>query len=102
MVVTSIFWMMNEFRHGFWIEGVFLFYSFIKICIDSYINFEQFLQYRFLKLFLINILLFIECKYISSQHLELGRQWKVIVFHMYFVNRRVHIFKTKNLYGNDT
>ena len=35
-------------------------------------------------------------------HLELGRQWKVIVFHMYFVNRRVHIFKTKNLYGNDT
>jgi hypothetical protein len=25
-------------------------------------------------------------------HLELGRQWKVIVFHMYFVNRRVCIF----------
>jgi hypothetical protein len=35
-------------------------------------------------------------------HLELGRQWKVIVFHMYFVNRRVRIFKTTNLYGNDT
>jgi hypothetical protein len=35
-------------------------------------------------------------------HLELGRQWKVIVFYMYFINRRVHIFKTKNLYGNDT
>jgi hypothetical protein len=35
-------------------------------------------------------------------HLELGRQWKVIVFHMYFVKRRVRIFKTKNLYGNDT
>jgi hypothetical protein len=28
-------------------------------------------------------------------HLELGRQWKVIVFHMYFVNRRVCIFNTK-------
>jgi hypothetical protein len=31
-------------------------------------------------------------------HLELRRQWKVIVFHMYFVKRRVCIFKTKNLY----
>jgi hypothetical protein len=35
-------------------------------------------------------------------HLELGRQWKVIVFHMYFVKRRVRIFKIKNLYGNNT
>jgi hypothetical protein len=35
-------------------------------------------------------------------HLELGRQWKVIIFHIYFVNKRVRIFKTKNLYGNDT
>jgi hypothetical protein len=33
---------------------------------------------------------------------KLGRQWKIIVFHMYFVKRRVRIFKTKNLYGNDT
>jgi hypothetical protein len=38
----------------------------------------------------------------NKSHLELGRQWKVIVFHMYFVNKRVRIFKTKNLYGNDT
>jgi hypothetical protein len=38
----------------------------------------------------------------EHHHLELGRQWKVIVFHMYFVKRRVCIFKTKNLYGNDT
>jgi hypothetical protein len=38
----------------------------------------------------------------SFLHLKLGRQWKVIVFHMYFVKRRVRIFKTKNLYGNDT
>jgi hypothetical protein len=38
----------------------------------------------------------------QQQHLKLGRQWKVIVFQMYFVNRRVCIFKTKNLYGNDT
>jgi hypothetical protein len=37
-----------------------------------------------------------------GNHLELGRQWKVIVFHMYFVVRRVRIFNTKNLYGNDT
>jgi hypothetical protein len=27
-------------------------------------------------------------------HLELGRQWKVILFHMYFVKRRIRIFKT--------
>jgi hypothetical protein len=38
----------------------------------------------------------------AGEHLKLGRQWKVIVFHLYFVNRRVHIFKTKNLYRNDT
>jgi hypothetical protein len=38
----------------------------------------------------------------ASMHLELGRQWKVIVFHMYFINRRVCIIKTKNLYGTDT
>jgi hypothetical protein len=30
------------------------------------------------------------------------RQWKVIVFHMYFVKRRIRIFNTRNLYGNDT
>jgi hypothetical protein len=35
-------------------------------------------------------------------HLELERQWKLIVFHVYFVKRRVRIFNTKNLYGNDT
>jgi hypothetical protein len=37
-----------------------------------------------------------------GSHLELGRQWKVIIFHMYFVNRRDRILKTKNLYGNHT
>ena len=35
-------------------------------------------------------------------HLKLGRQWKVIIFHMCFVKRKVRIFNTKNLYGNDT
>jgi hypothetical protein len=39
---------------------------------------------------------------ILHNHLKLRRQWKVIVFHMYFVKRRVRIFNTKNLYGNDT
>ena len=38
----------------------------------------------------------------ASPYLELGRQWKVIVFHMYFINRRICILKTKSLYGNDT
>jgi hypothetical protein len=37
----------------------------------------------------------------GRDHLELGRQWKVIVLHMYFISKRFHIFKTKNLYGND-
>jgi hypothetical protein len=39
---------------------------------------------------------------VKRLHLELGRKWKVIILHMYFVKRRVRIFHTKNLYGNDT
>jgi hypothetical protein len=35
-------------------------------------------------------------------HLELGRQWKVTVFYTFCVKRRVCIFNTKNLYGNNT
>jgi hypothetical protein len=35
-------------------------------------------------------------------HLELGRHWKVTVFYTFCVKRRVRIFNTKNLYGNDT
>jgi hypothetical protein len=52
MVAASIIWMMNEF---------------IKICIDSCISFERFVQYRFFKLLSTNILLFKECKYVSPQ-----------------------------------
>jgi hypothetical protein len=37
-----------------------------------------------------------------AHHLEFGRQWKVIIFHIYFVNRRVCIFNTKNLYRTNT
>jgi hypothetical protein len=44
------------------------------------------------------ILSSIEC----DLHFELGRQWKVIIFHMYFVKWRIRFFKTKNLYGNET
>jgi hypothetical protein len=40
-----------------------------QICIDSYINFERFLQCRFLKLLFMYILLFKRCKYFSSQKL---------------------------------
>jgi hypothetical protein len=28
-------------------------------------------------------------------HLELGRQWKVIIFHIYFVKRRIRILRLK-------
>jgi hypothetical protein len=38
----------------------------------------------------------------SLQHLELGRQWEVTVFYTFCIKRRVCIFNTKNLYGNDT
>jgi hypothetical protein len=45
------------------------------------------------------------CTIIEAQlhiHLELGRQWKIIVFYTFCVKGRVRIFNTKNLYGNDT
>jgi hypothetical protein len=42
-------------------------FSFIKICIDSYISFERFVHYRFSKLLSTNILLFKRCKYVSPQ-----------------------------------
>jgi hypothetical protein len=35
-------------------------------------------------------------------HLELGKQWKVTIFYEFYVKRRVCIFITKNLYGNNT
>jgi hypothetical protein len=31
----------------------------------------------------------------QQHHLELGRQWNKIVFHMYFVNRRVPFLRLK-------
>jgi hypothetical protein len=37
-----------------------------------------------------------------GSHLELERQWKVTIFNTICVKRRVRIFNTKNLYGNDT
>jgi hypothetical protein len=33
---------------------------------------------------------------------QLGRQWKVTVFYTFCIKRRVRIFCTKYLYGNDT
>ena len=39
---------------------------------------------------------------VSITHLELGRQWKVTIFYTFNIKRRVRIFNTKNLYGNDT
>jgi hypothetical protein len=42
-----------------------------------------------------------ELRLILGKHLELGRQWKVTIFYTFCVKRRVRIFKTKNLYGND-
>jgi hypothetical protein len=35
-------------------------------------------------------------------HLELGRQWKITIFYTFCIKRRVRIFHTKNIYGNDT
>jgi hypothetical protein len=39
---------------------------------------------------------------LTNYHLELGRQWKVTIFYTFCGKRRVRIFNTKNLYGNDT
>jgi hypothetical protein len=35
-------------------------------------------------------------------HLELGKQRKVTVFYIFYIKRRIRIFNTKNLYGNNT
>jgi hypothetical protein len=43
-----------------------------------------------------------EFSFSAQQYLELGRQWKVTVFYTFCLKRRVRIFNTKNLYGNDT
>jgi hypothetical protein len=70
---------MNENNKSFYLRDMFEFilhpkyecrdhwelFPFIKICI----SFEIFVQYRFLKLLSTNILLFKECKYISTQKL---------------------------------
>jgi hypothetical protein len=39
---------------------------------------------------------------LDSMHLEFGKQWNVIIFFMFSVKKRVRIFNTKTLYGNDT
>jgi hypothetical protein len=42
-------------------------------------------------------------KYMEGlMHLELRRQWKLTVFYTFCVKRKVRIFNTKNLYGNNT
>jgi hypothetical protein len=38
----------------------------------------------------------------ESLHLKLGKQQKVTVFYILYVKRRVRIFITKNMYGNNT
>jgi hypothetical protein len=42
--------------------------SLIKICINSFISFERFMHSTFLKLLFIDIILFKECKYVSSKN----------------------------------
>jgi hypothetical protein len=39
---------------------------------------------------------------LHGPHLELGKRRKVTVFYEFYVNRRVRIFITKNLYRNNT
>jgi hypothetical protein len=46
-----------------------LLFSFVKICVDSYISFTRFVQCRFSKLLSTYILLFKRCKYVSAQKL---------------------------------
>jgi hypothetical protein len=64
MVSASILWMFQyEFKHVSWIEELPI--SIHSICIDSYISFEIFEPNALSNLFLTNILLLKECKYIS-------------------------------------
>jgi hypothetical protein len=59
-------WWINSNIFDGWKD---LLFSFIKICIDSYIIFERFMQCRFSKLLYTYILLFKRCKYVSPQKL---------------------------------
>jgi hypothetical protein len=65
--VVSMIWMMNEFKHVWWIERLVVFIH--QNSIDSYISFARFVQCRFSKLLSTNILLFKRCKYVSPQKL---------------------------------
>jgi hypothetical protein len=66
MVVTSIFWMMNELKHVPWIKD--LLFPFIQSYLDSYVSFETFLWYGFSKLSPHKYsILKKKCKYISPQ-----------------------------------
>jgi hypothetical protein len=67
MVATPISWIMDEFKNVSWMEGIStLIHQFF---LESYVNFETFVAYRFSKLLPTNTLLFKDCKYISHQKL---------------------------------
>jgi hypothetical protein len=68
MVVASIFWTMDEFKHVAWVErlAIFIHQNLYKF---SYISLQTFVQWRFSKLRSINNILFKECKYVSPQKL---------------------------------
>ena len=39
---------------------------------------------------------------IQTKHLKLGKHWKITVFYMFFVKRKVSILNTQTLHGNCT
>jgi hypothetical protein len=70
MVATSIFWMMNEFKHVSLIDGLSIsihpnLYQFL-----IYVSFEIFVQYGFLKFLYANLLLFKDWKDVSPHKLS--------------------------------
>jgi hypothetical protein len=87
-------------------------FSFIKVCIESCIRYERFVQYRFLELLSLNILLFKECKYVSPQKLTFLVQNMILHKNLYKTSN-IKIFKntinkfsyfeliTKNYYKNN-
>jgi hypothetical protein len=72
-------------------------FSFIKICIVSYISFERFVHCRFLKLPFTNILLFKRCKHVSPQKLTFLVQNMILQKWLEWMSN-IKIFKIHHTY----
>jgi hypothetical protein len=88
-----------------WISMIF-----VSPCASFFLWHASGLGHNFIKVFKIIVPKRLLSTYVCTHcysplkflHLELGRQWKVTIFYTFCVKRRICIFNTKYLNGNDT